>query len=102
MFVKFQSSFYLFYIGKVFDDTGDFRNVLYIVCACGVLAGAVIALGAYIRSKRSDERNSELTKEDKCFPRILRLKCPNLAGHKQHKILSKLEKNQLVQYETAV
>ena len=87
-------------MGKVFDDTGDFRNVLYIVCACGVLAGAVIALGAYIRSKCSDERNSELTKENTCLPRILTLKSPNIAAHKQ--LISKLEKNPLVQYETAV
>lgn len=88
-FTLISSSFHLFIIGKVFDDTGDFRNVLYIICVCSLLAGVIMALGIYVRSKCSDESEPRLIKPNTCFPKI-------------QGVIPEFEKRPIAQYETAV
>lgn len=78
----------------MFDVTGDFRNVFYIVCVCDLVASVLMALGIYIRSKRSDRSELQPTKDLTCLP--------NLSKDTHDEIIPACEKKTIAQYETAV
>ena len=82
----------------MFDKTGDFRNVLYIVCVCSLVSGVIIALGIYLRSQQQSEQRS--VQENTCLPKILRLKYSSM--HCQDESTLDIERKPVAQYETTV
>ena len=84
----------IFCIGIVFDVTGDFRNVFYIVCVCDLVASVLMAFGICIRSKRSNKSESEPTKDNTGLAVLSKVT--------QVEIIPTCEKKAIAQYETAV
>lgn len=78
----------------MFDVTGDFRNVLYIICVCDVVAGVLMALGIYIRSRCPNESESQPTKDNTYL-------C-NHSKDTQHEVVLVCEKKAIAQYVSAV
>jgi hypothetical protein len=61
-----------------------------------------MALGIYVRSKCSDESEPRLIKPNTCFPKILKLKSPNIGQQEIQGVIPEFEKRPIAQYETAV
>ncbi|XP_028407594.1 monocarboxylate transporter 8-like [Dendronephthya gigantea] len=91
-------------MGKVFDVTGDFRIVLYIVCVCCLVAGVIMAFGIYVSWQTLDRSELRPGEDDTtmCWSKMLKMKCYNINGRIQQDILSRSEKQAMMQYETTV
>ena len=87
----------------MFDVTGDFRIVLYIVCVCGLTAGVTMALGIYVSSHPLDTSELQPAEDSTtCLSKIVKIKCHNIGARIQQEILPGSEKQAMMQYETTV
>ncbi|XP_046852949.1 monocarboxylate transporter 8-like isoform X5 [Xenia sp. Carnegie-2017] len=48
---------------QVYDATGNFRDVLYILCACGVLSAITVAMGIHVRARKTIERKTSFAEK---------------------------------------
>lgn len=70
----------------MYDATGDFRVVLYILSACGILSAIIIGMGIHIRERKTAGNETSIVKQDICsIPK-------NISDHSQSILKKQLKK----------
>ncbi|XP_046852952.1 monocarboxylate transporter 8-like [Xenia sp. Carnegie-2017] len=73
-------------MGQLYDATGDFRVVLYILSACGILSAIIIGMGIHIRERKTAGNETSIVKQDICsIPK-------NISDHSQSILKKQLKK----------
>ena len=68
--------------GWIFDVSGDFRYVLYIVATCSVTGGLIMGIGSYVTSHERDTSAQAHGKENSARSKTTDLKHLRLFGIK--------------------